>query len=120
MYNERDELYREEIKAEMDNAMRHANLATHPGRLGDHLLGGTAGAMIGAAAGGAVAGAMQGMAAGIPGMLAGVAIGTVAGALAGKGAAQIINPTTEDEQWSETLFYNSSNSNTKFSHKDVA
>lgn len=82
-----------------------AKIATHPGRHGDHPVGGAVGAAVGAAAGAAVAGAVQGAAmgtvAGVPGMIAGVAIGGVAGALAGKGIAQEINPTTEDAYWSE-------------------
>jgi hypothetical protein len=79
--------------------------ATHPGKHGDHPLGGAVGAVVGATAGGAAAGAAKGAAigsaAGIPGMIAGVAVGGVAGALAGKYAAQKINPTTEDEYWSK-------------------
>lgn len=80
-------------------------VATHVGKHGDHPLGGAVGAAVGAAAGGAAVAAAQGAAlgsvAGLPGMAAGVAIGGVIGALAGKGAAQEINPTTEDIYWSE-------------------
>jgi len=80
-------------------------VATHPGKHGDHPVGGAVGAVVGAAAGAAVAGAAQGAllgtVAGLPGMAAGVAIGGVVGALAGKGVAQEINPTTEDAYWSE-------------------
>jgi len=79
--------------------------ATHVGKHGDHPVGGAIGAAVGAAAGAAVAGAAQGAmlgtVAGLPGMAAGVAIGGVVGALVGKGAAQEINPTTEDVYWSE-------------------
>ena len=78
---------------------------THSGELGDHPVGGAVGAVVGAVAGAAAVGAAQGAAvgamAGPAGLAAGVAIGGVIGALAGKGAAQIINPTTEDAYWSE-------------------
>lgn len=80
-------------------------VATHVGKHGDHPIGGAVGAAVGAAAAAAVVGAAQGAAAGtvagFPGMIAGVAVGGVVGALAGKGAAQEINPTTEDIYWSE-------------------
>ncbi len=80
-------------------------VATHPGKHGDHPVGGAVGAAVGGAAAAAVVGAIQGAAfgtvAGVPGMVAGVAIGGVVGALTGKGVAQEINPTTEDVYWSE-------------------
>jgi hypothetical protein len=78
---------------------------THVGSHGDHPLGGAVGAAVGAAAGAAAVGAAHGAAlgavAGVPGMAAGIAIGGVVGALVGKGAAQELNPTTEDAYWSE-------------------
>lgn len=55
----------------------------------------------GGAAGGAVAGAAIGAAAGPIGAAVGGAIGAVAGGLAGKGAAEAVNPTTEDAYWRE-------------------
>lgn len=77
---------------------------THPGKYGDHPIGGAVGAAVGAAAGAAAVGAAQGAAlgtpGGVPGMAAGIAVGGVVGALAGKGLAQKINPTTEDAYWS--------------------
>lgn len=77
----------------------------HPGKHGDHPLGGAVGAAVGATAGAVAMGVAQGAAlgtvAGVPGMAAGVAIGGVFGALVGKSAAQEINPTTEDIYWSQ-------------------
>jgi uncharacterized protein YjbJ (UPF0337 family) len=55
--------------------------------------GGTGGAVAGAAIGGAVGGPV--------GAAVGGAIGAVAGGLAGKGAAEAVNPTTEDTYWRE-------------------
>jgi len=82
-----------------------AKIPTHVGKHGDHPVGGAIGAAVGAAAGAAAVGAVQGAAmgtvGGLPGMAAGVAIGGVVGALVGKGAAQEINPTTEDVYWSK-------------------
>ena len=52
----------------------------------------------GAAAGGA-AGAALGSAAGPVGTVVGAAVGAVAGGLVGKGAAEAVNPTTEDKYW---------------------
>jgi hypothetical protein len=95
---------RSEKEKEADDVYSSGTKATHPGKLGDHPVGGAVGAVAGAVVGSAVAGASQGAlagtAAGVPGMAAGLAIGGVLGALAGKGAAQSINPTTEDEFWS--------------------
>ncbi len=98
-------MYEEKKDKNVDITYTGSSKATHPGKLGDHPLGGAVGAVAGAAAGSAVVGAIQGAAvgtvAGLPGMAAGVAIGGVVGALAGKGAAQAINPTTEDEYWNQ-------------------
>lgn len=55
---------------------------------------------LGAAGAGAV-GAAVGMAAGPVGAAIGAAVGAVAGGLAGKGVAEAIDPTVEDEYWSE-------------------
>jgi hypothetical protein len=53
----------------------------------------------GAAAGG-IAGAAAGTAIGGPaGTIIGAAVGAVAGGLAGKGAAELVNPTVEEEFW---------------------
>jgi len=56
--------------------------------------GGTGGAVAGAAVGAAVAGPV--------GALVGGAIGAVAGAAAGKGAAEVVNPTLEEQHWRST------------------
>jgi hypothetical protein len=53
------------------------------------------------ASGGAAAGAAIGSVAGPVGTLVGGAIGAVAGGLAGHGAAEGVNPTTEDTYWRE-------------------
>lgn len=77
----------------------------NPGKRGEHTVGGAVGAAVGAATAAVIVGAAEGAAvgtvAGLPGMLAGVGIGGVLGALAGKEAAQLINPTTEDDYWRE-------------------
>lgn len=51
------------------------------------------------AAGGAVTGAAVGSVGGPLGAMAGAVVGAVVGGLAGKGAAEAINPTTEDAYW---------------------
>src|SRR5262245_14757859 len=52
------------------------------------------------AAGGAAAGAAIGAVTGGPvGAAIGVAVGGIAGGLAGKGAAELANPTVEDDYW---------------------
>lgn len=82
---------------------REAKILSHPGKIGDHPVGGAVGAAVGAVAAAAAVGAVEGAAfgtvAGLPGMAAGVAIGGVAGALAGKGIAQQINPNAEESYW---------------------
>jgi hypothetical protein len=78
---------------------------SNPGNHGEHTVGGAIGAAVGAATAAVIVGAAEGAAvgtvAGLPGMLAGVGIGGVLGALAGKEAAQLVNPTTEDDYWRE-------------------
>ncbi len=82
---------------------KEAKILSHPGKLGDHPVGGAVGAAVGAVAGsaavGAVTGATLGTIVGFPGMAAGVAIGGVVGALAGKAIAQQINPNEEEVYW---------------------
>jgi hypothetical protein len=82
---------------------KEAKILPHPGKLGDHPVGGAVGAAVGAMAAavavGAVEGAAFGTVAGLPGMAAGVAIGGVAGALAGKEIAQRVNPNAEEIYW---------------------
>ena len=82
---------------------KEAEILSHPGKLGDHPVGGAVGAAVGAmaaaAAVGAVEGATLGTIAGLPGMAAGIAIGGVAGALAGKEIAQLVNPNAEEAYW---------------------
>jgi hypothetical protein len=53
------------------------------------------------AAGGAVTGAAVGSVGGPLGAMAGAVVGAVVGGLAGKGAAQTVNPSTEDAYWRE-------------------
>lgn len=72
----------------------YSSEATHPGKRGDHPLGGAVGAAVGG-----MAGAAMGSPAGPLGVIAGAGVGGVAGALAGKGIAQSVNPTTEDAYW---------------------
>ncbi len=80
-------------------------IATHPGKHGDHPVGGMVGAAVGGVVGGVAAGAAQGAilgtAVGPVGTAAGAVVGGVVGALAGKAIAQDINPTTEDAYWSD-------------------
>jgi len=95
-----------------------AKVATNPGKLGDHPVGGAVGAVVGAVAAAAAVGAVQGAAlgtvAGLPGMAAGVAIGGVVGALAGKETAQIVNPNAEEIYWRDNhknqAYFNSTTS----------
>jgi phage tail tape-measure protein len=67
---------------------------------------------IGAVAGGVAAGAAGGAAAGPVGAVVGAVAGGVAGGLAGKGIAESIDPTAEDQYWSENYtsrpYYNPS------------
>ncbi len=68
------------------------------GTPGAHPLGTGAGA-----ASGGVAGAAVGLALGGPiGSVIGAAVGAVAGGLAGSGAAESVNPTSEEMYWKET------------------
>ena len=53
----------------------------------------------GAAGFGAAATAIGGVVAGPLGALVGAAVGAIAGGLIGKGAAELVNPTVEDEHW---------------------
>jgi len=76
-------------KADID-----ANRDPISGEAGAHPVGTAVGAT-----GGAAAGAVIGSLAGPVGTVAGAAVGGVAGGLAGKGAAEIVNPTMEDQYW---------------------
>jgi len=68
------------------------------GTPGAHPLGTTAGATSGAVAGG-----VAGLAVGGPvGGVIGITVGAVAGGLAGKSAAEMVNPTAEEEYWRVT------------------
>ena len=69
------------------------------GEKGAHPVGVAAGG-----AGGAAAGAAIGAAVGGPvGAVVGGAVGAVAGGLAGKGAAEVVNPTVEEEYWKKRI-----------------
>ena len=75
--------------------LEDANRDVITGEPGSHPVGTGVGA-----AGGAVAGATVGAAVGGPvGAVVGGAIGAVAGGAAGHGAAEVVNPTTEDAYW---------------------
>lgn len=96
------------VPPEAENTYTGTTKPTHPGKYGEHPLGGMVGAAIGATAGagaaaaaGASTGAALGAVAGPGGVIAGAGIGGVVGALAGKGIAQMVNPTTEDAYWSK-------------------
>jgi hypothetical protein len=84
------------VKDDRDRAVdkNPANRDPLSGAPGAHPVGVGAGA-----AGGAAAGAAIGAVAGPVGTALGAAIGGVAGGLAGKGAAEAVNPTTEDTYW---------------------
>ena len=75
-----------------------ANRDPITGEPGAHPVG-----VAGGAAGGAAAGAAVGAIGGPVGAVVGGAIGAVAGGLAGKGAAEAVNPTTEDAYWRENF-----------------
>ena len=70
-----------------------------------HELGGTLGMTVGGVAGGiaagAAAGALVGGVAGPIGVVAGAAIGGALGGSAGEGIAREVNPTAEEQYWSE-------------------
>lgn len=69
--------------------IRAAEITTHPVGTGFGVVGGgAAGAAIGAAV------------AGPGGALLGAVVGVVTGGLVGKGAAELVNPTLENEYWS--------------------
>lgn len=72
-----------------------ANRDPLSGEVGSHPLG----VGLGAAAGGMAVGVAVGTIAGPIGMAVGALVGAVAGGLAGKGAAELIDPTSEDAYW---------------------
>ena len=58
---------------------------------------------VGAALGGAAAGAAAGTVVGPVGTVIGAAVGAIAGGLAGKGAAEAIDPTSEEAYWRDNF-----------------
>jgi len=72
-----------------------ANRDPLSGEVGSHPVG----VGLGAAAGGMAVGMAVGTVAGPIGMAVGALVGAVAGGLAGKGAAELIEPTSEDAYW---------------------
>jgi uncharacterized protein (TIGR02271 family) len=86
----------------MDDQDQHdANRDPLSGESGAHPVG----TGLGAAGAGAIGTAIGGVVGGPIGAVIGAAIGSVAGGLAGKSAAEAINPTVEEEYWSQN--YNS-------------
>src|SRR6187455_2640898 len=83
--------------AHKDEKIRDANPDPISGESGAHPIGTGLGA-----AGAGAAGAAIGAAAGPVGAVVGAAVGAVVGGLAGKGAAEVVNPTVEDEYWRST------------------
>jgi phage tail tape-measure protein len=72
-----------------------ANRDPLSGEVGSHPVG----VGLGAAAGGMAVGVAVGTVAGPIGMAVGALVGAVVGGLAGKGAAELIDPTSEDAYW---------------------
>ena len=70
------------------------------GAPGAHPIGTGVGAAGGGAAGAAIGAAVSGPAFPV-GAAIGAVVGAIAGGLAGKGAAEAVNPTSEDEYWRE-------------------
>jgi uncharacterized protein YcfJ len=75
----------------------HENRDPITGEPGSHPVG----TGLGAAAGGAAIGAAAGLAGGPIGLAVGTVVGAVAGGLGGKAIAESIDPTVEDNYWSE-------------------
>jgi hypothetical protein len=86
------------MATERNDLSRDRNPDPITGAPGSHPVGTGVGAAGGGAAGAAIGAAVTGPAAPV-GAVAGAVIGAVAGGLAGKGAAEAIDPTTEDAYW---------------------
>ena len=80
----------------MNNETTHSNRDPITGEPGAHPVGTGLGA-----SGGAAAGAAIGMVGGPVGAAVGGVVGAVVGGLVGKGAAEAVNPTTEEAYWRE-------------------
>lgn len=77
---------------------KDANRDPISGAPGSHAVG----VGLGAVGAGAAAGAVGGAVGGPVGMVAGAVIGAVAGGVVGKAAAEVVNPTVEENYWRET------------------
>jgi uncharacterized protein YjbJ (UPF0337 family) len=95
MESSKEQEQRRDYMTKKDGTTHDSNPDPITGEPGAHPVGvaggGTGGALAGAAIGGAVGGPV--------GALVGGAIGAVAGGAAGKGAAEMVNPTDEENYW---------------------